>query len=116
MFSECFSYSMDQSLILVWFCFYVLYLDFPSGMGCGASLISIDLARNMLQRQPGKALVISTEIITPNLYTGNERRFLLQNTLFRCGGAAMVLSNKWTDGRKALYKLLHLVRVQVRKG
>eukprot|EP00592_Proboscia_alata_P022907 CAMPEP_0194423948 /NCGR_PEP_ID=MMETSP0176-20130528/23211_1 /TAXON_ID=216777 /ORGANISM="Proboscia alata, Strain PI-D3" /LENGTH=540 /DNA_ID=CAMNT_0039233439 /DNA_START=84 /DNA_END=1703 /DNA_ORIENTATION=- len=83
-----------------------------SGMGCGASLISIDLARNMLQRQPGKALVISTEIITPNLYTGNERRFLLQNTLFRCGGAAMVLSNKWSDGRKALYKLLHLVRVQ----
>jgi len=83
-----------------------------SGMGCGASLISVDLARNMLQRRPGKALVVSTEIITPNLYTGNERAFLLQNTLFRCGGAAMVLSNKWTDGRRAMYKLLHLVRVQ----
>lgn len=85
-----------------------------SGMGCGASLISVDLAKNMLQRKRfgGKALAISTEIITPNLYHGNERGFLLQNTLFRCGGAAMVLSNKWTDGRRAWYKLLHTVRVQ----
>lgn len=84
------------------------------GMGCGASLISVDLAKNLLQRRRfgGKALVVSTEIITPNLYHGNERGFLLQNTLFRCGGAAMVLSNKWTDGRKAWYKLLHTVRVQ----
>merc|ERR1712151_889031 len=59
-----------------------------------------------------KALDVSTEILTPNLYYGNERGFLLQNTLFRCGGAAIVLSNKWTDGPKAWYKLLHTVRVQ----
>lgn len=85
-----------------------------SGMGCGASLISVGLAKDVLQRSAfgGKALVVSTEIITPNLYHGNERAFLLQNTLFRCGGAAMVLSNKWTDGRRAWYKLLHTVRVQ----
>lgn len=85
-----------------------------SGMGCGASLISVDLAKNLLQRRSfgGKALVVSTEIITPNLYHGNERGFLLQNTLFRCGGAAMVLSNKFTDGQRAWYKLLHTVRVQ----
>ena len=90
-----------------------------SGMGCGASLISVDLAKNLLQRKSGlfgggKALVVSTEIITPNLYHGNERNFLLQNTLFRCGGAAIILSNKWTDGMRAMYKLLHIVRVQVR--
>jgi 3-ketoacyl-CoA synthase len=89
-----------------------------SGMGCSASLISVDLAKNLLQRKSGlfgggKALVVSTEIITPNLYHGNERNFLLQNTLFRCGGAAIVLSNKWTDGMSAMYKLLHTVRVQV---
>jgi len=85
-----------------------------SGMGCGASLISVDLAKNLLQRRSfgSKALVVSTEIITPNLYHGNERGFLVQNTLFRCGGAAMVLSNKWMDGSKAWYKLLHTVRVQ----
>ena len=37
---------------------------------------------------------------------------LLQNVLFRCGGAAILLSNKWLDGRRALAKLMHCVRVQ----
>jgi len=85
-----------------------------SGMGCSASLISIDLAKQLLQARGGacKALVLSTEIITPNLYHGNDRGFLIQNTLFRCGGAGMVLSNSWMDGRRAWYKLLHTVRVQ----
>ena len=86
-----------------------------SGMGCGASLISVDLAKSLLQKRRfkgGKALVVSTEVITPNLYHGNERGYLLQNTLFRCGGAAIVLSNSWFDGRRAWYKLLHTVRVQ----
>jgi predicted naringenin-chalcone synthase/F0F1-type ATP synthase membrane subunit c/vacuolar-type H+-ATPase subunit K len=83
-----------------------------SGMGCSASLISIDLAKRILGKGMKKALVVSTEVITPNLYHGNDRGFLIQNTLFRCGGAAMVLSNSWLDGRRALYKLLHTVRVQ----
>jgi 3-ketoacyl-CoA synthase len=83
-----------------------------SGMGCSASLISIDLAKRILGKGLGKALVVSTEIITPNLYHGNDRGFLIQNTLFRCGGAAIVLSNNWLDGRRALYKLLHCVRAQ----
>ena len=84
-----------------------------SGMGCSASLISIDLAQRLLTSRPNsKALVVSTEILTPNFYHGNERGFLIQNTLFRCGGAAMVLSNSRSDGRRALYKLLHTVRVQ----
>lgn len=85
-----------------------------SGMGCSASLISIDLAKQLLagRRSSAKALVVSTEILTPNFYHGNDRGFLIQNTLFRCGGAAMVLSNSWLDGRRAWYKLLHTVRVQ----
>uniref|UniRef100_A0A6U0A542 3-ketoacyl-CoA synthase n=1 Tax=Pseudo-nitzschia delicatissima TaxID=44447 RepID=A0A6U0A542_9STRA len=84
-----------------------------SGMGCSASLISVDLAKKLLGRKGSrKALVVSTEVITPNLYHGNERGFLIQNTLFRCGGAAIVLSNNWMDGRRAWYKLLHTVRVQ----
>ena len=37
---------------------------------------------------------------------------LLQNTLFRVGGAAVVLSNWPIDGFRARYKLLHTVRVQ----
>ena len=85
-----------------------------SGMGCSASLISIDLAKRMLRSSSrnAKALVVSTEILTPNFYHGNEKGFLIQNTLFRCGGAAMVLSNSWFDGKRAWYKLLHTVRVQ----
>ena len=83
-----------------------------SGMGCSASLISIDLAKQLLGKGHKKALVVSTEVITPNLYHGNDRGFLIQNTLFRCGGAAIVLSNNWLDGRRAWYKLLHCVRVQ----
>jgi hypothetical protein len=74
----------------------------------------VDLAKNLLNNRTlgGTALVISTETITPNLYKGNEKGFLLQNTLFRCGGAAIVLSNKFSDGRRAKYKLLNTVRVQ----
>merc|ERR1712238_523434 len=77
-------------------------------------LIAVELGKNTLQRRKlgGKALIVSTEVITPNLYKGNERGFLLQNTLFRCGGAAMVLSNNWMDGSRAWFKLLHCVRVQ----
>uniref|UniRef100_A0A7S1BUQ4 3-ketoacyl-CoA synthase n=2 Tax=Corethron hystrix TaxID=216773 RepID=A0A7S1BUQ4_9STRA len=88
-----------------------------SGMGCSASPISIDLANTLLQARGGlgggRALVVSTEIITPNLYHGNEKGFILQNTLFRCGGAAMVLSNRWIkDAHRASYKHLRTVRVQ----
>lgn len=85
-----------------------------AGMGCSASLISVDLAQQLLSgsRRYRKALVVSTEILTPNFYHGNDRGFLIQNTLFRCGGAAIILSNRWSDGRRAWYKLLHTVRVQ----
>ena len=82
-------------------------------MGCSAGVISIELVKNMLASKPNAvALVVSTENLTQNLYLGNERGFLLQNTLFRCGGAAMILSNKWTDALRAKLKLLHIVRTQ----
>ncbi|KAL6529915.1 separase/separin [Orobanche minor] len=82
-----------------------------SGMGCSAGLISIDLARDLLQVHPNSyALVVSTEIITPNYYRGSERAMLLPNCLFRMGGAAILLSNKRRDSRQAKYKLVHLVR------
>lgn len=84
-----------------------------SGMGCSASLVGIELAQNVLRSHPNKvALVVSTENLTQNLYHGNDRSMLLQNTLFRCGGAAMLLSNKWRDGQRAKFKLLRVVRTQ----
>jgi predicted naringenin-chalcone synthase len=83
------------------------------GMGCSASLISIDLAKQLLQNNPNSiAVVLSTEEITQNMYLGAEKSMLLQNTLFRVGGAGIALSNKPIDGFRAKYKLLHTVRVQ----
>ena len=131
------------------------------GMGCSASVIAIDLAKDLLNARGrnGLALVVSTENLTQNLYLGdgvtlgphpcrarspvdpnsdppnpnphldngpilnpnpnplpclalpptptptlgNDRSMLLQNTLFRCGGAAMLLSNSWAHAHKAKY-------------
>ncbi|KAL1531823.1 separase/separin [Salvia divinorum] len=82
-----------------------------SGMGCSAGLISVDLASDLLQRYPNSnAVVISTEILTPNSYLGKERAMLLPNCLFRMGGAAVLLSNRRSDRRRAKYRLSHLVR------
>ncbi|KAK6931495.1 FAE1/Type III polyketide synthase-like protein [Dillenia turbinata] len=82
-----------------------------SGMGCSAGLISIDLARDLLQVHPNSnAVVVSTEIITPNYYSGNQRAMLLPNCLFRMGSAAILLSNKRSDRYRAKYKLVHVVR------
>lgn len=82
-------------------------------MGCSASVVSIDLAKQLLQNRSNSiAVVLSTEEISQQLYLGNERSMLVQNTLFRVGGAAILLSNKTIDGFRAKYKLLQTVRVQ----
>merc|ERR1712232_882845 len=84
------------------------------GMGCSANVISVDLAKQLLQNQPGtRALVVSTEIITPNLYLGNDKSMLVQNTLFRAGGVALVLSSNRRDIPRAKYELLYTGRVQI---
>ncbi|KAJ3682563.1 hypothetical protein LUZ60_015136 [Juncus effusus] len=81
------------------------------GMGCSAGLISIDLAKDLLQANPNSyALVLSTENITLNWYFGNDRSMLLSNCLFRMGGAAVLLSNKRSDSSRAKYRLVHTVR------
>ncbi|GJN00105.1 hypothetical protein PR202_ga17265 [Eleusine coracana subsp. coracana] len=80
-----------------------------SGMGCSAGLISVGLARNFLQVAPrgARALVVSTETITPNYYVGKERAMLLPNCLFRMGGAAALLS---TSRAGARFRLARVVR------
>jgi len=82
-------------------------------MGCSAGVISIDLAKQLIRNRPNSlAVVISTENLTQQLYLGDKRSMLLQNTLFRCGGAAVLLSSRLKDGFRAKYKLLHTVRYQ----
>lgn len=85
------------------------------GMGCSAGIIAVGLARKLLQSHPnrGYALVVSTENITQNWYKGNERSMLIPNTIFRMGSAAVLLSNKRTERRRALYELEHVVRVHL---
>ncbi|PWA88564.1 3-ketoacyl-CoA synthase 17 [Artemisia annua] len=81
------------------------------GMGCSAGVIAIDLAKDMLQvHRKTYAVVVSMENITQNWYFGNRKSMLIPNCLFRVGGAAVLLSNKSVDKRRAKYKLLHTVR------
>ena len=84
-----------------------------SGQGCSASLLSVDLATELLRANPNSnAVVVSTELITTSFYHGHQKGMLLQNTLFRCGGAAIMLTNKASRILQARYRLHHLVRTQ----
>ncbi|XP_074581135.1 3-ketoacyl-CoA synthase 1-like [Curcuma longa] len=81
------------------------------GMGCSAGLIAVDLAKDLLQANPNSyAVVLSTENVTLNWYFGNDRSMLLSNCIFRMGGAALLLSNRRRDARRAKYRLVHAVR------
>ncbi|KAJ8423234.1 hypothetical protein Cgig2_006287 [Carnegiea gigantea] len=82
-----------------------------SGMGCSASIISIDLVKKLLQVHADTyALVVSTENITQNWYLGNDRSMLIPNCLFRVGGTAIMLSNRSSDSSRSKYQLIHTVR------
>jgi len=82
-----------------------------SGMGCSAGVISVHLAKELLQVHSGTlAVVVSTENITQNWYFGNDRSKLIPNTLFRLGGAAVLLSNRRRHWWTAKYELSETVR------
>ncbi|KAJ0564272.1 putative very-long-chain 3-oxoacyl-CoA synthase [Helianthus annuus] len=85
-----------------------------SGMGCSASLISINLVQNMFKTHRNKlALVLTTEAIAPNWYNGKERSMILTNCLFRCGGCSVLLTNKPALQNRAMFKLKYLVRTHL---
>ena len=59
-------------------------------------------SRHHVQVYPNsRALVVSTENITQNWYFGNNKAMLIPNCLFRVGGAALVLTNRRSDRRRA---------------
>ena len=68
------------------------------GMGCSAGVVALHLARELLQVRRGvRCVVVSTENITQNIYLGDQQPMLVSNALFRCGGAALLLTNRWSD-------------------
>ncbi|KAL3506016.1 hypothetical protein ACH5RR_031398 [Cinchona calisaya] len=82
------------------------------GMGCSAGVISIDLAKQLLQVHPNSyALVVSMENLSLHGYLGNYKPMLVTNCLFRLGGAAILLSNKLSDRSRSKYQLIHTVRI-----
>ncbi|KAL0800810.1 hypothetical protein Bca101_055985 [Brassica carinata] len=85
-----------------------------SGMGCSAGLLSINLVKDLMKIHGGSlALVLSMEAVSPNGYKGKCKSMLIANTIFRMGGAAILLSNREQDKHKAKYKLQHLIRTHV---
>ncbi|GAB2280073.1 separase/separin [Dionaea muscipula] len=81
------------------------------GMGCSAGMISIGIARDLLQAHPNSnAVVVSLEVISSCMYGGSDKSMLLPCCLFRVGGAAIFLSNKTDEGKRAKYSLVHLLR------
>ncbi|KAH7560923.1 hypothetical protein ACOSP7_016605 [Xanthoceras sorbifolium] len=82
-----------------------------TGMGCSASLISVDIVQSIFKTYKNKnALVVTSESLSPNWYTGNDKSMILANCLFRCGGCVMLLSNKRSLKHRAMFKLKCLVR------
>ncbi|KAK9127169.1 hypothetical protein Syun_015966 [Stephania yunnanensis] len=85
-----------------------------SGMGCSATLISMSLVQNLFKiHKNSLALVLSTESIGPNWYVGNEKSMMLPNVLFRCGGAAVLLTNNPSLKHKAKFKVKLLLRTHL---
>ncbi|GKV01061.1 hypothetical protein SLEP1_g13656 [Rubroshorea leprosula] len=82
-----------------------------TGMGCSASLISLDIVRSVFKSQRNvNALLVTSECLSPNWYAGNNRSMILANCLFRSGGCAILLTNNRALKHRAMFKLKCLVR------
>ncbi|XP_010033177.2 3-ketoacyl-CoA synthase 12 [Eucalyptus grandis] len=82
-----------------------------TGMGCSASLISMDIVRNIFKSyKNANALLVTSESLSSNWYSGNDRSMILANCLFRSGGCAMLLTNNRALKSRAMFKLKCLVR------
>ncbi|RWR96582.1 FAE1/Type III polyketide synthase-like protein [Cinnamomum micranthum f. kanehirae] len=85
-----------------------------SGMGCSASLISVDIVRNIFKRHKKMlGLVVASESIGPNWYPGNEKSMLVSNCLFRSGGCSILLTNNPELRHRAKFRLKCMVRTHV---
>ncbi|GAB2223410.1 hypothetical protein Droror1_Dr00017551 [Drosera rotundifolia] len=85
-----------------------------SGMGCSATIIAIDLIRQLFKiHKKAYAVLVSSESMGPGWYCGKDRSFMLSNILFRIGGCSMLFTNKPSLRHRALIKLKCLVRTHL---
>uniref|UniRef100_A0ACD5UVF8 Uncharacterized protein n=1 Tax=Avena sativa TaxID=4498 RepID=A0ACD5UVF8_AVESA len=87
-----------------------------SGMGCSATLVSLGIAQNIMRARAPRlvlALVVSSEALSPVWYGGKDKSMMLGFALFRCGGAAALLTNNPALSGRAKMKLRHIVRATV---
>ncbi|KAH6760336.1 3-ketoacyl-CoA synthase 12 [Perilla frutescens var. frutescens] len=85
-----------------------------TGMGCSASLISINLVETIFKSyKNAMAIVVRSESIAPNWYSGNDRLMMLTNCLFRCGGCSILLTNNRAFQTRAKMRLNCLVRTHL---
>ncbi|KAI3985357.1 hypothetical protein MKX01_033671 [Papaver californicum] len=78
------------------------------GMGCSSGVIAVDLAKNLLRvHRNTYVIVMSTENVILSTYSGDNKPMMVTNCLFRVGGAAILLSNKYVDRQQTKYKLVH---------
>jgi len=84
------------------------------GMGCSAGVVAMDLARTLLEHNPGtRALVVSHENITNAWYVGNDRSMMVPNCIFRVNGSAMLVTSRTQDAPRAKYLLKYLIRTNL---
>ncbi|KAI3519535.1 hypothetical protein L1887_08733 [Cichorium endivia] len=84
-----------------------------SGMGCSASALAVDMARNLLKvHNNSNAVILSTEILSNGWYAGKDRSMMILNCLFRSGSAAILISNKKSAKKISKYRLLYALRTQ----
>ncbi|KAF8010674.1 hypothetical protein BT93_J1353 [Corymbia citriodora subsp. variegata] len=82
-----------------------------TGMGCSASLVSMDIVRNVFKSYMNvNALLVTSESLSSNWYSGNDWSMILSNCLFRSGGCVMLLTNNRALKGRAMFELKCLVR------